>query len=115
MNTAELVQGLVDSLATRYPARLSALSNQSGRVTCVVAPVRAVYETPVCPGPLQLEVDVHVVAAGSDDQAVTDMLQHLDAVADLIRAAGFTTTDWTAGNNQNRPETVIAAVASATG
>ena len=112
---AELVTALADSLARVYPARVALLSKPPGRLSVTVTPVRATYESSVCPGPLTLEVDVHVLAAGSDEQAVKDMLTHLGPIADLIREVGFTTSAWTSGTVEGRPETVISAVADGIG
>ena len=117
MTAAELIAALVDSLATLYPARTAAISNRPGRVTCVVQPSGAEYDVIACaPSPIMLTVDIHILAAGSDEQAVVDLTTHVDAVAGLTRAAGFAPIAWRAGTtNNDLPEIVLTAVCDGKG
>ena len=116
MTAASAVRDLVGVLSQTYPTRTAALSNRPGRVTCVVAPLAGEYEPIACdPTPLRLEVEVRVLAAGSDEKAVEDLLTHLDAVAGIARTAGFTPTSWRAGQTRDWPDIAITCVADTTG
>ncbi len=117
MNTAQLLDDLHAELATSYPTR-RALSARPGRVSCVVIPTEGQYDTAPCePPPVTVTAEVHILAAGMDEQAVKDLPHHLDPVGLLIRKAGWTCTGWRSGTalDQPIPELVITATALGTG
>ena len=114
---AELLDHLADELATVYPTR-RALSARPGRVSCVVIPAEGEYDDAMCdPVPVTVTAEVHVLAAGMDEQATRDLAHHLEPVGVLIRQAGWTCLAWRAGSDleQPIPAFIITATALGTG
>lgn len=117
----DLVGDLTDALSAAYPVRVANLAYRPGRVTCVIMPTDAEYDEPSVQNGLQglvLTVQVHVLAAGSGDQAVVDLLTHVDPVTAIMRSAGFVIGGWTAsgsGTAAEIPEIVITGTAGGMG
>lgn len=114
---AGLIADLADALGAVYPVRLSELGKRPGVVTCIIVPTVGDYDAPKLNGAqeVQLEVEVHVMAAGLGEQAVADLLAHLDPVASLIRTAGWVPRRWRGGTDMSLPEIVVTAVAGGIG
>lgn len=117
MNTRDTVAALVANLGTVYPARLVEQSNRVGGMpTVVVAPSSGEWEHTVCePYPLTITADIVVIAAATGEQGTDDLLTHLDPVADLARAVGWTPTEWAADAVDDMPALTITATAQADG
>lgn len=114
---AGAVQQLRDALAVVYPTRVAELSNTTGRVTCIIGPDGGTWETgTMCdPPPGEHRTDVLVVAAGTGQQSVLDLLQHLEPVAALISGAGWEPGDWSATETNDRPALRITATTTTNG
>ena len=117
MNAAQLIDALAASLATAYPTRVAELSARTGQVTCVAALDRISYETgAMCdPAPIIVTATVTVIAAGTGEQGVRDLLTRADSVAALIRAAGFTVEDCDAADANDAPALAFTATAAGEG
>lgn len=117
MNTAQLIDALAASLATAYPTRVAELSARTGQATCVVALDGVAYDTAaMCdPAPTTVTATVTVIAAGTGEQGVRDLLTRTDSVAALIRAAGFTVEQCDAADANDAPALVFTATAEGEG
>lgn len=113
MNSAELLAGLHQSLATKYPTR-RLLSARPGRVTCVVVPASGEYDDgPQCdPWPMELTTEVHIVAADISEKGAEDLMWHIPLVADLIRQSAFTVIGWRGGATNDTPTIIVTATAN---
>jgi len=113
----ELLTALRDSLGSVYPARIGELSRHTGTVAAVVAPSRCDYEQgAMCtPTPMRLTADVTVVAGSHGEPGVVDLVGHVDAVAVLIRAAGWEPVQWQPESVDDQSAVVIEAVADGDG
>lgn len=116
MTVAELVDALVASLRTVYPARVAEVSNRPGTTTCAVTVDRVDYEPAMCdPVPATVTATITVLAAAGGEQGVRDLLTRLQPVTGLIRAAGFTPTTAEPGDINDHPALIITATAQGEG
>jgi len=115
MSAARALADLVSALAATYPAKLSDRANRLG-VTAVVEPERGEYiDTSCSPSPMDLTATVTLLAAMTGERGVADLLTHLDAVADLVREAGWSPQQWEPGSVEDSPAIVITAVTQTEG
>lgn len=92
MSAAGTIEALRASLDGTFPTRIAERSNRPGTVTAIVEPTGGTYE-PVCDPPvLELTCDVLILAAGTGEQAVKDLLTRIESVEALITAAGWSPT-----------------------
>jgi hypothetical protein len=114
--TLDLVKTLRDILALDYGARIADYATVPGAVTAVIMPVSGNYQQGMCDlSPLDITVDITLLAAQAGPQGAVDLLGHLDTVALLARGAGFTPTDWRTDQVNDLPALTITCTAPATG
>jgi len=117
VNARQLLTALRDSIGSAYPARVAELSRHTGQVAATIAPTRCEYETGVLcePVPMQLLAEVTVVAGSHSEAGVLDLLDHVDQIAALIRAAGWVVAEWTPDSIEDQAAVVITATAQGEG
>ena len=117
MTTRDVVAELVSHLGTVYPTRLAEQSNRvGGAITVVVAPTSGEWEQTVCePAPATVTAVILVVAAVTGEQGTDDLLAHLEPVAALARAVGWTPTEWEAAAVDDIPALRITATTQTEG